>query len=61
MIRDLKDLQNIVVDVQTKQGSFYEACDIPPRLMGEYDRVISFWVKDKILCFNVVDIEWFTM
>ena len=36
------------VTVHLKDGTTYEQCDFPTQLFSEHERIVSFWVSDKM-------------
>lgn len=55
----IKDVlsKNIVADVWTIDGLYYESCDIPSRPLGDHDRVFSFWRGEDLMVIPIHQIK----
>lgn len=48
MIKDIKDLNGIKLNVFLKDGTDYLGKDIPSRPFGDNERYVAFWVDGAI-------------
>lgn len=50
-------IEVLVVDVHLKNGKKFSAKDIPPKLFGECETVVSFWHDDQIVIYPMTEVE----
>ena len=54
-----EETNNLSMNVKLKTGEEFLSKDISNQPFGEYDKVVTFWHKDKLRGYPLKDIEYF--
>lgn len=56
-----EELENLKINVVLKSGKSFLGKDVPPKPLGEHERVISFWDDNAIMCFPMEQVLYFSL
>lgn len=57
MVKEPDSSSDVKINVFLKDGRSFLDRDIPARVFGEFERVVSFWEADKVVVFPMRDVE----
>jgi hypothetical protein len=60
-IKEIKNVENLVIDIFLKNGDRYIGCDITTRPCGENERTVSCWHGNKVLVFPLTEVVQFNL
>lgn len=58
MIIDPSD-ENFTINVKLKDGTLFSNHDFPSQPVGEHEKIICFWIKNKLRSYPLNEVEYY--